>query len=204
MPFKDKEVEKQYRKAYRANNRDKLVARSNAWGVANPLSPEQRAAKTALQKQRRDADPEGAASRRKASRQKNIEKVNASDASYRENNKEKIAAASRKWHAANKAKKAEDGRKYRKENPDKVNALTAHHRATKSRATPEWADEFIISEAYGLAQLRTKATGIVHHVDHIVPLKGGTVCGLHCEFNLRVIPGKENISKGNRHWPDMP
>ena len=62
----------------------------------------------------------------------------------------------------------------------------------------------MIEEFYHLAQLRTKATGIVWHVDHIVPLQSPIVCGLHAETNLQVIPGVMNVGKGNRFWPDMP
>ena len=138
---------------------------------------------------------------------------------YREENPEKMEAFRKAWSAANPDKEAKrqlewarrnpdkvntKRRKWCKANPDKVNATTARRRAARVQATPAWADEFILSEAYALAVLRTKATGVSHHVDHIVPLKVKTVCGLHCEHNLRVIPGRDNASKGNRHWPDMP
>ena len=74
----------------------------------------------------------------------------------------------------------------------------------KLNAIPAWANKFFIEEAYHLAKLREKMCGGVWHVDHIVPLKSKVVCGLHVEHNLRVIPGTDNIKKGNRYWPDMP
>lgn len=59
-------------------------------------------------------------------------------------------------------------------------------------------------EAYHLAVTREEETGIKWQVDHIVPINSHLVCGLHSEYNLAVIPKKENLSKGNRYWPDMP
>lgn len=47
----------------------------------------------------------------------------------------------------------------------------------------------------------TRRTGIVHEVDHIVPLQGENVCGLHVETNLRVITKAANREKSNR-WQD--
>jgi hypothetical protein len=82
-------------------------------------------------------------------------------------------------------------------------AIGAKRRAAKFNATPTWANEFFIEEAYSLAQLRTKMFGFTWHVDHIVPLNGRTVCGLHTHDNLQVIPGAENLRKGNRTWPQM-
>lgn len=65
------------------------------------------------------------------------------------------------------------------------------------RATPTWANHFFIEEIYDLAVLRTQMLGIEHHVDHYIPLFGKTVCGLHCEANLQVIPKIINLKKGN-------
>ncbi len=89
-------------------------------------------------------------------------------------------------------------------NRGRVAAIEAGRKAAKLRATPSWANQFFIEEAYDLAQRRTKATGIRWEVDHIVPLRSRLVCGLHVEHNLCVIPKSTNAAKGNRFWPDMP
>ncbi len=95
-------------------------------------------------------------------------------------------------------------RDWKSKNKFKVLAQCARRRASKLRATPSWADNSKIVEIYKRSQELTISTGIIHHVDHIVPLISELVCGLHCENNLRVIVGKENLSKGNRYWDDMP
>jgi hypothetical protein len=71
------------------------------------------------------------------------------------------------------------------------------------KAKPAWAEDFFIEEIYDLARRRTEATGVEHHVDHVVPLQSKRVCGLHWEGNMRVVPAYENRSKRNRHWPEM-
>ena len=52
-----------------------------------------------------------------------------------------------------------------------------------------------------LALALTKRTGIEHHVDHEIPLRGKRVSGLHVAENLRVIPKLDNLSKGSRFMP---
>lgn len=79
----------------------------------------------------------------------------------------------------------------------------AQRRASLINATPAWADHAEIAKIYESAERIEAETGIEHHVDHIVPLVSKKVCGLHCEANLRALPAVDNISKGNRHWPDM-
>lgn len=97
--------------------------------------------------------------------------------------REKYYAYNKKWWAENKAKSA---------------AYTAKYKTQRRLAMPKWANEFFIEEAYHLAHLRTKLTGFPWHVDHIVPLRGKNVCGLHVEHNLQVIPAKLNSQKSNK------
>lgn len=77
-------------------------------------------------------------------------------------------------------------------------------RRARDAATPKWANLELVREFYRLANRISLSSGIKHHVDHIVPLKSDIVCGLHNQFNLQVIPGKDNLRKHNRYWPDMP
>lgn len=127
---------------------------------------------------------------------------NAEAVAWGRANRARHAANSKAWREANPEKQSEIKRRWRIGNPGKVVASnTARQERT---ATPTWANEFFIEEIYELAQLRTRITGFVWHVYHIVPLRSKTVCGLHVEHNLRVIPAASNLAKGNRHWPDMP
>lgn len=90
--------------------------------------------------------------------------------------------------------------------PERKPILLAQCRSkqlAKIQRTPTWANLEAIKEFYILAARLTLETGIKHHVDHIIPLQGKTVSGFHVESNLRVIPAKENLSKGNRLLEDL-
>lgn len=76
-------------------------------------------------------------------------------------------------------------------------AKWAKRRAQKIQATPKWADLKAIDAIYADAAKMTEKTGIQYEVDHIVPLQGKTVCGLHVGWNLQVITRKANRSKSN-------
>ena len=78
-------------------------------------------------------------------------------------------------------------------------AKTAKRRSGKMCATPKWADLRAIAKVYKLAEQVSKQTGVRHVVDHIVPLQGRNVCGLHIAHNLQVISELENLRKANKH-----
>ncbi len=91
--------------------------------------------------------------------------------------------------------------KYQQANKHIYCANAAKRRAAKKQASPNWLsneDKWLIKEIYETAALRTKLTKVDWHVDHIVPLKHDSVCGLHVPWNLQVITASENISKHNR------
>jgi hypothetical protein len=66
-----------------------------------------------------------------------------------------------------------------------------------SEQTPAWADKVAIQDIYKLAQKMSSLFGISYHVDHIIPLKGKNVCGLHVENNLQLLEASLNVSKSN-------
>ena len=162
-------------------------ARSIKWAKNNP----KRVAKIAARWERNNPD------KRRVQTQKwtkeNPDRRKEITAKWQDNNPEAHQASLKKGRA-----------KWDAANPAKVTAKTVRHRAKKFHATPEWVNEFFIEEAYALAKLRTKVTGIKWEVDHIIPLNSKTVCGLHVEDNLQVIPKRQNRVKHNKYNPDNP
>lgn len=123
---------------------------------------------------------------------------------WRLNNSERIKEKIRQWDIENKERKSALMAIYRAKNKEKRCFNESLRRSKKKKAIPNWANGFFIEEAYRLRALRTIKTGVLHHVDHIVPLASNKVCGLHWEGNLQVIPASQNLSKKNIYWPDMP
>jgi hypothetical protein len=74
----------------------------------------------------------------------------------------------------------------------KANALNAKARAVALHALPAWSDLRAIAAIYA------EAAKLGLEVDHVIPLQGKQVCGLHVAGNLRLLTKLENLKKGNR------
>jgi hypothetical protein len=107
----------------------------------------------------------------------------------------------KEWRAKNLEKDREREKRYLKNNRPVVYAKNARRRAAETQSVPPWLN-FIqkaqIKEFYEIAAARAMQTGVKHHVDHIVPLRGDGVNGLHVPWNLQVLTEFENCSKHNR------
>jgi hypothetical protein len=129
-----------------------------------------------------------------------IAKKRASDAEYRKNNREKFLAGIAAWSKKNPEKVKQYAKKTKEKNRGRVNSDTVARRLAKIRRTPAWLtedDKWLLKEAYNLAVLRTKMFGFPWHVDHIIPLQGEMVSGLHVPNNIQVIPWIDNVRKAN-------
>ena len=122
-------------------------------------------------------------------------------ASYYLNNKEKVARRVKTYRDANPEKRLGYLRAYYKRHPHAAARNCAKRRAAKLQATPPWltAGHWQEIEAvYELAAELTVATGVKHEVDHVHPLQGKTVCGLHVPWNLEAKPLPDNRRKSNK------
>lgn len=125
------------------------------------------------------------AARRKRNYLRHIEERRAKSAVYRAANKEVIAARKAAHHAAN---------------PEIMQERSVRRKRTVANQTPTWADRTAVLAIYREAREFRKA-GVPATVDHIVPLRGKLVSGLHCEANLTIKLASWNFGKCNRFDP---
>lgn len=129
--------------------------------------------------------------------------LNAKNRKWRKENPDKHRVATESWREKNMVQVREVKAAWKKRNMTRVLAQNAFYRAAKLKATPAWASQVKIEEFYETVAGLGMLTGDAYHVDHIVPLQHERVCGLHVEHNLQILSAFDNISKRNRHWPDM-
>jgi hypothetical protein len=117
------------------------------------------------------------------------------------NNRDRSNAIKKKWRDANPDKTPLATKAWRKANPGKDGHYVAKRRSKLKHAIPPWLTPQHIEEIKSFYKLAKELQWLSEeplHVDHIVPLQGKNVCGLHVPWNLQILPRKENMRKGNR------
>lgn len=122
---------------------------------------------------------------------------------YYQDNKDRISQLNSESYYRNVDKRKAKVAEWSSKNRGKSNSIKKAYKESKSKALLSWVADnkefmWMIDECYELAALRFKITGVLWHVDHIVPLRGKNVCGLHAPWNLQVITGRENCIKSNK------
>ena len=110
-----------------------------------------------------------------------------------QNNREVIIKRSAQWAKDNKDKVNASANAWAKRNKAQKNAMTNAYRCRKAQRTPVWADLDAIRDWY----VQAESQGL--EVDHIVPLRGEFVSGLHVEYNMQLLSRRDNASKGNNY-----
>lgn len=123
----------------------------------------------------------------------NKERAKINGKRWLEKNREKVNAVSRQSYAKHKDRHMKNVYDWRKRNKEEYQAYVNFRRRRLREATPPWADLEEIKNVY----LEAQYFGM--HVDHIIPLQGKNVCGLHVWDNLQLLSAVENIKKGNRY-----
>ena len=114
-------------------------------------------------------------------------------------NKQHIRDRNDQWKKDNKEQHNKNFRKWRKNNLTVMAAHCALNRAKRNNRLVEWANKAYIADLYRNAKEASVIFNIDYEVDHIIPLLGKKVSGLHVESNLQIIPKHLNRTKGNKY-----
>lgn len=134
---------------------------------------------------------------------KKYDKERRKDTKFLKKEKERLQKYDRKeylknWRFENRKHIQLYEKTYRLSNRSLLNSKNARWRAARKQACPSWADLDKIKVLYEKAKWLESLTGLKYHVDHIIPLQGENVCGLHCWNNLQILEQSVNCSKGNK------
>lgn len=148
-------------------------------------------------------NPEKVAAQRKRSYERHradrIAKASAASAVQYARDPSRKLITNAAWRKSNTERMRELNRLWREQNRGRARANVRAYQVSKKKQMPVWADHEKIKDVYNEADRLSRLTGILHHVDHDIPLRGTAVSGLHVHYNLTVLPAKVNLQKGNRH-----
>lgn len=189
------------------------MATENKKRVRKPMTAEQKVALALYNKAYRERNKELLQAKRKAHYEANKEQYAKNNKDWRNSHKEERKQYMEKWHNANPEKNKEYcakrkierndevlaySRTWKKNNKPKVNASIKARKLAKIQRTVAWSDKEKIESYYSVCAFFNEVNGYIkYHVDHIYPLKGKRVSGLHVENNLQILLAKENIKKSN-------
>jgi hypothetical protein len=114
-------------------------------------------------------------------------------------NKDRHGELTRSWYEHNKDQHLVNSKQWYVSNRHRKLATTTAREQRCKQATPVWVDKEAVVAMYAEAQRKTLETGIQHDVDHIIPLQGKLVSGLHVQHNLQVITSAENKRKAAKY-----
>lgn len=119
-------------------------------------------------------------------------------ARYRDRNRASLAERSRNWRIEHPERARDTNYRYRTTNPDRMCALWAFRRASKAQRTPRWLSKYHKDQIKAVYK-EAREQGLV--VDHIIPLNGKHVSGLHVPWNLQLLTAAANLRKSNTYSP---
>lgn len=125
----------------------------------------------------------------------------ARDRQYDSENREKVNAYARKHRKENK-KHLVHLKTYREKSKAIRAKIQMQRKASKLQRTPKWLTEFDLLKIkcyYQVAAMYSRESGFDWHVDHVIPLQGKNVSGLHVPSNLQIIPALDNMRKNNHY-----
>ena len=115
--------------------------------------------------------------------------------------RESSLATAKQYYQDNIEERKAKQRLWSKTNRGTANALSKRYKLKKVNATPKWLTPeqiYNMQCTYKVAAQLSETSSQKWHVDHIVPIRGKDVCGLHVPWNLQLLPAKMNMQKGNR------
>lgn len=178
-----------------------------------------------LDRERRGSDPDVRARNNERARERHHrlkddpDQIRKKREQY-ERAKEYRRAKARQHYADNRERQIELTREYRKKNreqileknrarymanPEPAKAAAEKRRAARIQRTVPWSDDEKMNEIYRASREISEITGVPHDVDHVMPMQGRGVSGLHHQDNLLIVPRSVNASKSNKFEPgDLP